>query len=296
MNKIKRNNLLIENYVEARLSGSLSGYDIRPVSKDSFEHFYILIHPKAGVYKDHSYIIEMKTTYGTDHTTYPINSPYMHFITDVFHVNVSAKGGAICLDMLKDKSKWSSLNSFDTIVQNILLLFDEPNNSSPFNGDASRIWIECEKQYKANSNSKMSVKELDAIHERCFQPFNDAALRVMKNNNIKQYAKWFPYLDLDDPDFQKRTDDDMTDFNIVKGVYNELQAKRAKNRSKLNISDTPKPDKSSDKSDPPKTADADQPDQPKTEDKADQPKIEDQPKPEDKPGGKKNRWAKYQKP
>ncbi len=231
MNTARRMKFLIENYVEARLSGPSSGYDIRPVEPENYEHYYILIQPRAGVSKGHSYIIEMKTSYGhgSDVMTYPINAPYMHFITNIFHVNISANGGAICLDMLKDKAKWSSMNSFDTVVQNILLLFDEPNNSSPFNGEASKIWVHCDKELKSFKSGKMSVEDMDKLHAKAFEPFNREAIKVMQSNKYKIYGQWFPSLDPEHPDYCKRVTEDAEQFAELKRTYDEMQSKmRAK--------------------------------------------------------------------
>jgi ubiquitin-protein ligase len=193
--------MLIENYVEARKAGSLSGYDIRPVEPDNYEHFYILIQPKTGVYKGHSYVMELKTTYGhgADVESYPIAPPYAHFITDVFHTNISPNGGSICVDILKQRAQWMPTYSFDLIVQNILLLFDEPNNASPYNGEASRLWVDCEKKYKdgktALGGKKAEFKALEELHEQCFAPFSARARETMKKNNMREYFKYFPQLD-----------------------------------------------------------------------------------------------------
>lgn len=197
MNPANRVKLLLENYVEARLAGDLSGYDIRQVDPENYEHYYILIQPKTGIYKGHSYILEMKTTYGhgSDVTTYPINPPYAHFVTDVFHTNISASGGSICVDILKQKAKWSPSYSFDAIVQNILMLFGEPNNDSPYNGEASRMWVDCEKTFKERKKGcKLSFGDEESLFEECFMNFKTTATQFAKKNNLSQYARWFPQL------------------------------------------------------------------------------------------------------
>jgi ubiquitin-protein ligase len=278
-----RQNFLIENYVEAKLSGRTSGYSIKPLD-DTFEHLYILIQPTAGVYKGHSYVLEMKTKYGTgvDQDKYPIKPPYIHFITPMFHVNVSANGGSICLDILKDVSKWSAFNSFDTVVQNILMLLDEPNNGSPYNGEASRIWQACEKDYKTNKTSKMSIAELDELRKECFEPFNTKAINVMNQANFCNYEKWFPQLNKDNVDYQKFVEINNKEFEEVKKVYDAIQAKRAKNKKSTDAVDKPAADTSIDKP----TADPSIDTPAVVDPSADTPTAD--PK-------KKNRWDKYRK-
>ena len=226
MNAAKRTRLLIENYVEARLSGASSGYDIRPVENENYEHYYILIQPKAGLYKDQPYILEMKTTYGSDSSKYPTHPPYIHFITNIFHVNVSTNG-SICVDILKDTKKWSSMNSFDTIMQNILLLFDEPNNASPFNGEASKIWAECQKKYQPAIKNITSLSEKEYIQNECFELFINHAKELNNKNNYKKYSKWFPDLDKEHPEYKERIENDISSFSEAKHIYDEIIKKRS---------------------------------------------------------------------
>lgn len=190
---------LMALYVEARKAGAISGYDIRPVDTDTYEQFYILVQPKCGVFKGHSYVLELKTTYGhgDDKEMYPFAPPYMHFITNVFHTNIHEDGGTICVDILKDRTKWMPSYSFDMIVQNILLLFEEPNVGSPFNAEASKLWSECNVIYKERKRilgKNVSIKELDEIYDECFRPYSLKAKEFMNRNDLSKYYKYFPQL------------------------------------------------------------------------------------------------------
>lgn len=227
-NNAKRIKALMENYYEARKEGPKYGYDIRLVENDNYEHYYILVKPIAGVYKGQHYIMEMKTTYGrdADRTTYPINAPYLHFITDIFHVNISPNGGSICLDILKDKSKWSPLNSFDTIVQNVLLLFNEPNNASPYNGGASKAWVACEKVYKESKDKNMSVAEDDALYLNSFEPFIRQAVSIMNKNNFANYSKWFAELDPTHSEYIERVTRDEEEFKELEANILSMKKKK----------------------------------------------------------------------
>ena len=227
-NNAKRIKALMENYYEARKEGPKYGYEIRLAEEDNYEHYYILIKPLAGVYKGQKYVMELKTSYGRgeDITTYPTNAPYAHFITDIFHVNISSNGGSICLDILKDKTKWSPLNSFDTIVQNILLLFNEPNNASPYNGEASRLWVACEKVYKGHNTKGLSVDECDNLYISAFVPFIQHAETVMNKNNFKHYSKWFPELDPSDKEYVERVARDEESFKELETMVQSMKKKK----------------------------------------------------------------------
>jgi len=293
-NNAKRLKALMENYYEARKEGNKYGYEIRIVEEDNYEHYYILVKPLAGVYKGHKYIMELKTTYGRgeDVATYPTNAPYAHFITDIFHVNISSNGGSICLDILKDKSKWSPLNSFDTIVQNILLLFNEPNNASPYNGDASRQWVACEKDYKSYATKHLTVKECDELYMRSFEPFIAQALNVMNRTNFKQFSKWFPELDPESVDYVERVAKDEEDFKELEANILSMKKKKAaeresaKTKSEVKTNAEVKPNAEV-KTNAETTSDA-----PVNSETKQDVNVDAKPAVDPK---KKNRWAKYQK-
>jgi ubiquitin-protein ligase len=199
LNPAARNNLLVEHYIAARQAGPSSGYDIRPVEEDNFEHYYILVRPLSGIYEGHTYMIELKTKYGhgEDEALYPIDMPYVRFNTTVFHVNVSPGGGAICVDFLKDRNAWVASNDFNAIMQNILILFGEPNNLSPWNTEASKLWKECELDYKDRKkmlDSKSPFAAIEAAKKAAFMPFSKKALSDSKNNDLTPYKKYFPQL------------------------------------------------------------------------------------------------------
>lgn len=244
---VSRIKLLFENYVEARLSGHMSGYDIRQVDPDDFEHYYVLVQPKSGVYKGHSYILELKTTYGSDKTKYPIHPPYAHFATDVFHVNISCNGGSICVDILKEKEKWAPTYSFDLIMQNILVLFDQPNNASPYNSEACRIWVDCERKFKDlkhDLGKNPTLQAVEQLHDDCFAPFSERAKTTMRSNDMRKYYKYFPQLIGD----QVAIDEQKLEFDSIVADLEDkkLKKKKAKEAEEAKIKESAKPaDKSS---------------------------------------------------
>jgi flagellar biosynthesis GTPase FlhF len=236
--------------------------------------------------------MEMKTSYGhgSDITTYPINAPYIHFISSILHVNISPNGGSICLDILKDKSKWSPQNSFDTIIQNILLLFNEPNNGSPYNGNASKIWVDCEKEYKALKNASMTVAETEEIYMKCFDPFIKEARHVMLTNNFKRYSQWFPELDKADPAYQQRLVADKEELDSLEEMFAKLKnarkAAKAAKEAAAQEPNTQEPNTQEPNTQEPNTQEAAAQKANTQEAAAQEPQPVEQ---------KKNRWAKYQK-
>ncbi|KAK2077942.1 Ubiquitin-conjugating enzyme E2 19 [Prototheca wickerhamii] len=70
-------------------------------------------------------------------TEYPFKAPLVKFETSCFHPNVDLQGN-ICLDILKEK--WSAAYSVRTVLQSIQSLLADPNNDSPLNVQAAKMW------------------------------------------------------------------------------------------------------------------------------------------------------------
>lgn len=219
MNHGARMRMLIKNYVEAKLEGPKSGFDIIPVNDDSFEEFYICLKPTTGLYRDQYQILHMKTTYGANNEyQYPMNAPYIKFITNVYHTNISSSG-SICLDILKDPSKWQPTYDFIQIIYNIILLYQEPNTNSPFNAQASREYSECRSLFKQLHCKDMSVEEVSKCEEKAFALHKEKCDRYAGDSS-KQYAKWFPQIVGEDYNEEQKTN--------FKTLKDDLDAREAR--------------------------------------------------------------------
>ena len=81
---------------------------------------------------------------------YPFNPPVVKFETPCFHPNVDQYGN-ICLDILKER--WSAAYSVKTLLVSLQSLLGEPNNDSPLNGYAAKLW-DNQEEYKKVLHSK----------------------------------------------------------------------------------------------------------------------------------------------
>jgi ubiquitin-protein ligase len=95
----------------------------------------------SGTYQGQVHLLRIKFMYGSNQPySFPKDPPNVVFETPIYHTNIST-GGAICLDVIKPE-KWSSMYGLEQIFNSIIALLDDPNTSSPFNGEASRKYTE----------------------------------------------------------------------------------------------------------------------------------------------------------
>ena len=179
--------MLFENYVIAKRDGRAEHYDIKQVSDEPVYH--ILIKPEYGIYRDQFHVLELKPG------DFPLKPPRLIFLTKMYHTNVSANGGRICLDILNEDSKWVPTYDFSSIIRNILLLLEEPNNSSPMNSEAAARHAAALKAYKSTVGlKKLTSKEADQVRDDCFAEFKTIADDFARGSKLDEYVKTFPVI------------------------------------------------------------------------------------------------------
>jgi ubiquitin-protein ligase len=77
---------------------------------------------------------------------YPFSPPKVKFSPTIFHPNVFAVSGDICLDILKDA--WTPALTVSRICLCILSLLDAPNTSDPINAVAAELYDKDKDEYK----------------------------------------------------------------------------------------------------------------------------------------------------
>lgn len=199
---------ILHDYVDARVNGPSVGYDIRPVAQGTdtsvavdLSEFYVLIQPRAGLYKGHQYVLKMTMshTYENRHThektpfTFPMQPPRVEFVGKCMHANVDPNGGLICLDILKNLDVWRQQTSIDSIIQSILLLLDTPGTDSGWNAEANQQWISLDREARILGLGQ-NVDDYAETRTRVFAPFVERATKVMQGNSLKKFRTYFPAL------------------------------------------------------------------------------------------------------
>jgi hypothetical protein len=108
----------------------------------------------------------------------------------------------------------------------MLVLLDQPNNASPYNGEASRCWVDCEKIMNERKRPDMSVQETEELKDKCFAPFKAKAIENAKRNDLSKYVKWFPQLAPENPQINELYEQQKNDFEELQASFAAMSTKK----------------------------------------------------------------------
>ncbi|PVH99285.1 ubiquitin-conjugating enzyme [Periconia macrospinosa] len=130
------------------------GITAGPVSEDDMFLWEALIQgPEGTPFEGGVFPAELKFP-----KDYPLAPPKMKFLVDVWHPNVYANG-EVCISILhppgddphhyeQASERWSPIQSVEKILISVMSMLAEPNDESPANVDAARMWREKRGQYE----------------------------------------------------------------------------------------------------------------------------------------------------
>ncbi|KAF9737116.1 Ubiquitin-conjugating enzyme E2 7 [Paraphaeosphaeria minitans] len=89
---------------------------------------------------------------------YPLAPPKMKFLVEMWHPNVYPNG-EVCISILhppgddphhyeQASERWSPIQSVEKILISVMSMLAEPNDESPANVDAARMWREKRAEYE----------------------------------------------------------------------------------------------------------------------------------------------------
>lgn len=168
----------------------MSDHDVELV-EDNMQEFHIkFFGPKDTPYEDGVWRLHVELP-----DNYPYKSPSIGFVNKIFHPNIDAASGSICLDVIN--STWSPLYDLLNIVEWMIPgLLKEPNGADPLNNEAATLQLKDKGLYEQK------------IHEYI-------AKYATKDKYIQQFGCWSlsdqQLLD-DDPELDE--DADMDDHSV----------------------------------------------------------------------------------
>eukprot|EP01120_Amphizonella_sp_Union-15-10_P012973 TRINITY_DN5920_c0_g3_i2.p1 TRINITY_DN5920_c0_g3~~TRINITY_DN5920_c0_g3_i2.p1 ORF type:complete len:167 (-),score=29.50 TRINITY_DN5920_c0_g3_i2:19-519(-) len=135
----------LQSELMSLMLNSTAGISAFPEGDNLFKWIGTIVGGQGTVYEGLVYKLGIEFP-----SNYPFQPPTVSFETPCFHPNVDQYGN-ICLDILKDK--WSAIYNIRTILLSIQSLLAEPNNESPLNPVAAKLWDDQE-NYKKTLTKK----------------------------------------------------------------------------------------------------------------------------------------------
>jgi len=164
-------------------------------SPDSPMDCYLWFHLRDGPYSGSNHILYIN--FKGPNGYYPFHPPNAKFLTPPYHTNVY-QGGSICVDIFTNESKWSPENGINAIADNIILLFNDQNISSPANGVAGKLFSDCDKKWKIYQKQCLAENKKPpnpAEQNRFFEPFKQQVIQKSKTYKLSAYYSMFPGLE-----------------------------------------------------------------------------------------------------
>ncbi|KAH7368752.1 ubiquitin-conjugating enzyme [Plectosphaerella cucumerina] len=144
---------LLQEY-RALTNNPPDGITAGPVSEDDLLHWEALIQgPEGTPFEGGVFPAELKFP-----KDYPLAPPTMKFLADVWHPNVYPSG-LVCISILHPpgddpnhyehaSERWSPIQSVEKILISVMSMLAEPNDESPANVEAAKMWRERRAEYE----------------------------------------------------------------------------------------------------------------------------------------------------
>eukprot|EP00045_Choanoeca_perplexa_P005155 m.43833 g.43833 ORF g.43833 m.43833 type:complete len:187 (-) comp12963_c0_seq1:106-666(-) len=110
---------------------------------DSLVEFHVTLHgPKDSPYEGGIWKVHVSLP-----DAYPYKSPSVGFRNKIFHPNIDAASGSVCLDVINQTwtPMYELLNIFEIFLPQLLLY---PNAADPLNGEAAALLLNRPEEYK----------------------------------------------------------------------------------------------------------------------------------------------------
>ncbi|KAE8441947.1 Ubiquitin-conjugating enzyme E2 7 [Mollisiaceae sp. DMI_Dod_QoI] len=144
---------LLQEY-RALTNNPPEGITAGPVSEDDMLYWEALIQgPEGTPFEGGIFPAELKFP-----KDYPLAPPTMRFLGEVWHPNVYPSG-LVCISILHApgddpnhyehaSERWSPIQSVEKILISVMSMLAEPNDESPANVEAAKMWREQRPEYE----------------------------------------------------------------------------------------------------------------------------------------------------
>ena len=157
LNKVKK---IIFKWYEDFINDPIDGISISPIDDDIFNWNLIIFGPKDSYYE--GCIFNAKIQFPEN---FPIGPPVIKFTSQIYHPNIYTNG-IICISILhppgndiygyeSSVERWRPVHTINSILLSIISLFFDPNDESPANVEAAKLWREDKKLYQKEVNKNI---------------------------------------------------------------------------------------------------------------------------------------------
>merc|ERR1711991_95270 len=138
---------------KALIEDAPEGITAGPINEDEFLEWQALIDgPEGSPYEGGVFKAVLKFP-----TNYPFQPPTMTFVSEIWHPNIHPDG-KVCISILHPpgddpsayetkEERWSAAQSVEKILLSVMSMLAEPNDQSPANVDAAKMWRDNRKEF-----------------------------------------------------------------------------------------------------------------------------------------------------
>jgi len=164
----EQGSLLLNKQLRDLKKSSVDGFSAGLIDDDDIFKWEIVIYGppetlfEGGMFKAHLLFPK----------EYPHRPPKMKFVSEMFHPNIDTEGN-VCISILhepgddkygyeKAEERWLPIHTVETICISVISMLGDPNDESPANVDAAKMWRDHPDEFKkkVTRTVRRSVEEL----------------------------------------------------------------------------------------------------------------------------------------
>ncbi|CAE1276177.1 UBE2G1 [Acanthosepion pharaonis] len=148
-----QSSLLLKKQLNELMKNPVEGFSAGLIDDDIYRWEVVIIGPpdtlfEEGLFKAH--LVFPKE--------YPLRPPKMTFKSEIWHPNID-KDGNVCISILhepgedkfgyeKASERWLPVHTVETILVSVISMLADPNDESPANVEAAKMWREHPDEFK----------------------------------------------------------------------------------------------------------------------------------------------------
>lgn len=163
----------------------LPGISVKLADDNLFEWEVLMSGPAQSPFSGGTF--KLRLVFPNDYNSSP---PKVYFFSEMFHPNVFAEDGRVCVDILQNAEKWNPQYGVETVLLAVQILLEEPNPLSPANVEAGDLYqTEYEEYYR---RVRRIVRNSESYRKRSIEEEKINFNTVKRSNQLCsiQWSQW----------------------------------------------------------------------------------------------------------